>query len=261
MSPGSPPPISIVVPTYREALNIEPLVHRTFAALGEAGLDAEMIIVDDESGDGTEEVVGRLAKNFPIRLLSRKTERGLASAVLHGFAHAKHDVFVVLDADLQHPPESIPALIAPLVADKADFVIGSRYAPGGEINTHWTRRRRLNSRIANLLARPLLSVHDPMSGFFALRRDTWRRAGDITPIGYKIALELAVRARCKRCAEIPITFDTRHAGHSKLSLRQQLHYLRQLTRLYWFRHKIPLVVALTILVPLAAVVVTGQDRQ
>lgn len=244
MSPGSAPPISIVIPTYREAPNIDPLVHRTFAALADAGIEAEMIIVDDHSGDGTEKIVGRLAKQFPIRLLSRTIERGLASAVLHGFAHANHDIFVVLDADLQHPPEAIPAIVAPLTDDVADFVIGSRYAPGGKINTRWTVRRRLNSRIANLLARPLLSVHDPMSGFFALRRDTWRRAGDITPIGYKIALELAVRARCKRYAEIPITFDTRHAGQSKLSLRQQLHYLRQLAHLYWFRHKIPIIIAL-----------------
>lgn len=228
-------PISIVVPVYREAINIEPLVRRTFAALRQAHLEAELILVDDDSGDGTVEIVDRLAAVFPVRLSVRRRQRGLASAVLHGFAQASNDVLVVMDADLQHPPEAIPSLVHPIATGDADIVFGSRYVPGGAVVRQWSYLRRIGSHVATLLARPLVPVRDPLSGFFALHRDTWRRAGKLKPTGYKIGLELAVRARCNRCVEVPITFSTRRAGRSKLTIHPQLQYLYQLIRLYCYR--------------------------
>ena len=227
--------LSVIVPTFREAPNIRPLVERVFEATSGAGLEAEMIIVDDDSGDGTEAEVEALRGDYPVRLLVRRGERGLSGAVLAGFKEARHDRFVVLDADLQHPPEMIPALASRLDEPECDFVIGSRYARQGGVAEEWPWYRRIVSGVATALARPLAPLSDPMSGFFALERSTWRRCARLNPIGYKIGLELYVKARCRRPAEVPIAFGARAAGTSKLSLREELRYLRHLGRLYWFR--------------------------
>lgn len=229
------PPASIIVPTFREAANLPALLRRTLAAVAEAGRPAEVIVVDDDSRDGTEAIVAELAAKHPVRLIVRRHERGLSSAVLAGLAEARYDRFVVLDADLQHPPEMIPALLDRLEDEACDFVIGTRYGTGGEIGETWPLRRRLASRLATVLARPLAPLTDPMSGFFALRRETWERAAKLSPIGYKIALELYVKGRCRRPAELPIRFEPRLAGESKFGLRQQLQYARHLARLYHFR--------------------------
>ena len=233
--PPNPPSISIIVPTYREAENLRPLTRRVFGALREAGLDAELIIVDDNSCDGSAEIVDELRGRYPVRIVVRTAERGLSSAVLRGFAEARHDILVVLDADLSHPPEVIPELVRCIHRGNADFVIGSRYVTGAHIEANWSFLRRLNSWAATLLARPLTPVRDPMSGFFALPRTTLNRAAPLDPIGYKIALELMVKARCRTCVEVPITFADRTAGASKLTFAQQARYLRHLTRLYWYR--------------------------
>lgn len=228
--------VSIIVPTYREAPNIEPLVRRAFAATRKAGIEAEMIVVDDNSQDGTDRIVHDLAANYPVRILVRKEDRGLSSAVVAGFKQATLDRLLVLDADLQHPPEMIPKLVAALDDPTCDFVVGSRYGTGGAIADSWPWYRRLGSFAATLLARPLTPIRDPMSGFFALRRSTWEQAAQrVSPLGYKIGLELYVKARCKNPIEIPIRFESRAAGESKLSFRTQLAYRRHLRRLYVFR--------------------------
>ncbi len=226
---------SIIVPTYHEAPNIEPLVTRLFAATAQAGIEVELIIVDDNSQDGTEEIVERLRKQYPVRLVVRRGERGLSGAVLAGFREARCDKFVVLDADLQHPPEMVPQVLARLDQGDCDFVIGTRYAGAGSVAGDWPVVRRLGSAVATLLARPLARLSDPMSGFFALHRRTWEQAAPLDPIGYKIALELFVKGRCRRPAEVPITFATRTAGESKASFAEGRRYLRHLARLYRFR--------------------------
>ncbi|UCG16951.1 MAG: polyprenol monophosphomannose synthase [Phycisphaerales bacterium] len=233
--PPNRPRVSIIVPTYREADNLRPLTRRVFEALREARLDAELIIVDDNSCDGSAEIVDELRAQYPVRIVVRTTERGLSSAVLRGFAEARHDILVVLDADLSHPPEMIPELVRCIDRGHADFVIGSRYVTGAHIEASWSFLRRLNSRVATLLARPLTPARDPMSGFFALSRATLSRAAPLDPIGYKIGLELMVKARCRTCVEVPITFADRTAGASKLTFAQQVRYLRHLMRLYRFR--------------------------
>lgn len=225
--------ISIVVPALNEAENIPLLLPRVAEAM--KGRDWEMLIVDDNSRDNTPGVCAELAKTFPLKLLVREhPTHGLSGAVLHGFAHATGDIFVVMDADLQHPPEKLPDLIDALAQGPADFALGSRYA-GGSMEGEWGAFRRFNSNIATALARPFSGgVKDPMSGFFALRRSTFERAERLSPLGYKIALELMCKCRVKHVQEVPIHFGLRQRGQSKLSMKQQFHYLQHLSRLYDF---------------------------
>ncbi len=206
-----------------------------FAALAQTGRQAELILCDDNSQDGTEAIVETLRERYSVRLIVRKEERGLSSAVLAGFREARYDQFVVLDADLQHPPEMIPALLDRLDEGDCDFVIGTRYSAQGVIEDGWPLLRRVGSRLATLLAKPLVPLSDPMSGFFALPRTVWERAEALNPVGYKIALELYVKGRCRNPAEIPIRFGTRLAGESKLNYGEKIRYLQHLVRLYRFR--------------------------
>lgn len=230
-------PVSIVVPTYREAENIPVLTERLFSTLSAAGARAELIIVDDDSRDGTEEAVRRLEARYPVRLIVRTGERGLSSAVMRGFEGAGHDLLVCMDADLSHPPESVPELIKAITDHGADFCIGSRYVEGGRTKGDWSLLRKINSLGATWLARPLTSARDPMAGFFCLRREIFENAKNagLNPIGYKIALEIMVKAGCRRVVEVPIEFSDRLHGQSKLTFRQQLLYLRHLIALYGFR--------------------------
>jgi dolichol-phosphate mannosyltransferase len=223
--------VSIIVPTYREAENLRPLVDRIRQVLPALNRPWEVIIVDDDSRDGSDQVIADLAsEGLPVRLMTRVGRRGLSSAVLEGFGLASGEVLVCMDADLSHPPEAIPALLACLEAG-ADFAIGSRYVPGASTDESWGPFRWLNSKVATLLARPFTKVRDPMAGFFALPRAVFRRAEQLSPVGYKIALELIVKCRCRDIREVPIHFANRQFGQSKLSLREQVNYLKHLKRL------------------------------
>jgi dolichol-phosphate mannosyltransferase len=232
---GETPKVSVVIPTFREAANLVVLMPRVAEVLEQAGLAAEIIVIDDDSRDGTPTVCQELARRHPVRLITRTNERGLATAVIRGLREARGDVLAVMDADLSHPPEALPRLVAAACEPATDFVIGSRYVAGGAIDQSWSLYRRLNSSGASLLARGLTSARDPMAGFFALRRTTFERAAELQPLGYKIGLELMVRCRCRRVVEIPIEFQDRLRGESKLSLTQQALYLRHLGRLYAFK--------------------------
>jgi dolichol-phosphate mannosyltransferase len=141
-----------------------------------------------------------------------------------------------MDADLSHPPEKLPELIAQLQSGAADFAMGSRYVPGGSTEQGWGLGRWLNSKVATLLARPFTTSHDPMSGFFAMKRQQFLQAEALSPIGYKIALELLVKGRCRKLAEIPIHFANRTRGQSKLSLREQWNYLKHVKRLADYKY-------------------------
>ena len=209
------------------------LAPRIAAAVG--GRAYEILIVDDSSEDGTVAVCEELRKRFPLRLISRRPRNGLSGAVLDGMRDAAGEYLVVMDADLQHPPERICDLIVALERDETDFAIGSRYVAGGTAGERWSIFRRVNSSLATLLARPFAGrTRDPMSGFFALRRETFERGRNLTPLGYKIGLELMCKCGVQRPLEIPIHFGARHAGRSKLNLKQQFKYLEHLSRLYDF---------------------------
>jgi dolichol-phosphate mannosyltransferase len=229
------PFVSIIIPALEEAANLPLLIPRIAAAM--RGRPYKVLIVDDDSRDGTAAVCDGLAKTYPVSLHTRRRSAdGLGGAVLAGFSLARGELLVVMDADLQHPPEALPALLAPLESGDADFTLGSRHAPGGTVAERWGLLRRLNSRVATLLARPFAgrSLTDPMSGYFALRRDLLDTAERLTPLGYKIALELMCKCRARLVAEVPIHFGARARGRSKLTLAQQFKYLEHLSRLYDF---------------------------
>ena len=229
------PGVSVVVPTYREAENLPELVGRLAAAL-EPGHRWEVVVVDDDSRDGTAEICAALAADHPLRLVTRVGERGLATAAVRGLTEATGAVRVVMDADLSHPPEAVPALVAAVTGPgAADFAIGSRYTPGGAVDAGWGPLRRLNSKAATVLARGLTAAADPLAGFFALRAETFEACPPLDPVGYKIGLELLVKAGVRAVAEVPITFRDRTRGSSKLTVAQQLAYLRHLGRLYGYR--------------------------
>ena len=230
------PGVSIIVPTYREAANLRPLTQRVALAMAEHTW--ELLIVDDDSRDGSTDIVGELAGEFPIRIEIRTgVPRDLSHAVLHGVREARHNRLVVMDADLSHPPESIPDLLAAL-DNRAEIAVGSRRAQGGETDAAWSTWRRVNSSVAIFLAKPLVACADPMSGFFAIDRTSLPDFAALRPVGFKIALELMVRGRL-RVVEVPITFADRSRGHSKMNWRQQLAYLRHLHRLYLTRFEWP----------------------
>lgn len=226
------PSLSIAVPTYNERDNLRPLVDRLRQVFREA--PPTLIVVDDNSPDGTADVARELASDYPIDLVVRTAERGLATAIIAGLARATTDIVVVMDADLSHPPEAIPTLVEALAKDAAvQMSIGSRFVPGGEVDLDWPLHRRMVSRVGRWLAAPLSprGVRDVVSGFFAVRRAALR-LGDLKPIGYKIGLELIVRHRWTRIVEVPIRFSDRKAGHTKLNFSENLRYLRHLLRLY-----------------------------
>jgi dolichol-phosphate mannosyltransferase len=230
------PQVSIIVPALNEASNLAPLAEQIDAALRDREGGYEVLIVDDNSQDQTPAVAEELSRKFPVRLIVRQQPKnGLSGAVLCGMAQARGEYLVVMDADLQHPPGKLPELLASLENDDADFALGSRYMPGGSTGEKWGVFRKINSRIATLLARPFAGrVTDPMSGFFALKRQTYENAQRLTPLGYKIALELMCKSRVQRVGEIPIHFAERTRGESKLTFKEQFRYLEHLSRLYDF---------------------------
>ena len=170
------PAVSIVVPTYNERERLEEFVRAVFDVLSTRHLAAELVIVDDNSPDGTGALADRLARELPIRVVHRPGKLGLGGAVMAGFAAATGDVLGVMDADLSHPPEAIPAVIRALEETGADIVVASRYVPGGGTR-NWPLSRAVMSKAACLLARPLTPVRDAASGFFVLRREALQAVG------------------------------------------------------------------------------------
>ncbi len=231
--PVPPPAVSLIVPTYREAESLPALLDRVGRLRAESGIPGELVLVDDDSRDGTEELVRSRGEEW-VRLIVRRGRRDLSLAVLEGFGAARGEIFAVMDADLSHPPEVLPRMVAAL-HDGYDFVLGSRYVPGGSMDKDWGVVRRTMSRTGMLTARVLTPVRDPMSGFFALRRTALEAAGPLDPIGYKIGLELLTKCRPQRVLEVPIHFTDRRAGRSKFNVAQQLRFLRHVWRLVRYR--------------------------
>lgn len=244
---------SIIVPAYKEAGNLDALNRRVFAAVEKNGFakgTVELIVVDDNSRDGSVEVIEKLkGEGYNCQILVRTKERGLSSAVIHGFKNAKGKYFLVMDADLQHPPESVPQLLKAFDNQKetVEFVLGTRYGAGVAIDKDWPLHRRVISWGARMLARPLTPLSDPMSGFFGLRRDVFARGEkDVSAIGYKIALELFVKCRVKSFHEVGFSFAARTVGESKLTGKVIVHYLKHLKALYRFAYGIWLLVFLLV---------------
>jgi dolichol-phosphate mannosyltransferase len=219
--------VSVIIPTLNEAGNVDAVISGVMDSARRSTFDLEVVVVDDGSIDGTRERVRCWEGLYPVRLVVRDGKRGLASAVQAGARAAKGDVLVVMDADLSHEPEAIARLVEPVMAGACDMVIGSRYAPGGA-TPGWSLSRRLSSRLATALAGLFTDVRDPLSGFFAVRRELLLNLhGDVT--GFKIGLEILARGSGSlQVLETPIIFHKRRQGGSKLSLPVVLDYLRQL---------------------------------
>ncbi len=225
--------ISVIIPTFNEAAVIQETLRRAAAALRSAGEEFEIVVVDDSSADGTAERVESLAAEVPVLVLRRPGRLGLATAVLDGGATARGDIWAVMDADLQHPPEVL-APLAKAMREGADLAIGSRYVPGGG-TSDWTWVRRMISRTATHMAATVLplklaSVGDPMSGLFMIRKSALENS-HLNPLGYKILLEIIAKAHYRKLVEVPYVFQEREKGASKLGARQYLEYLQHLLRL------------------------------
>jgi dolichol-phosphate mannosyltransferase len=233
MSSSAVRKLGLVIPTLNEAGNIPVLLSRIHSALAQSAVDYEIIVVDDDSQDGTAEVVSRLAaRDTRVRLLVRRGERGLAGAVIRGWEHTNADLLGVIDADLQHPPEVLPSLLAP-VEHGADIAIASRYVNGNGAK-EWNKFRLFVSRCGTWATAPLqrngLRIKDPLSGFFLVRRECI--AGiHLQPEGFKILLEILVKGRIRKAVEVPFHFGTRHSGKSKADLKIAIQYFSLLGKL------------------------------
>jgi dolichol-phosphate mannosyltransferase len=225
--------LGLVVPTLNEAGNIPVLLDRIRESLTSTRIGYEILVVDDDSQDGTANVVKEYAKqDARVRLFVRKGSRGLAGAVIHGWKHSDADLLGVIDADLQHPPEVLPSLVAP-VLDGADITIASRYASGNGVS-EWNKFRLFVSRAGTLATAPLqrkdLRVKDPLSGFFIVRRECIDGL-ELQPEGFKILLEILVKGRIRKAIEVPFEFGNRHAGKSKADFKVALQYFTLLGKL------------------------------
>jgi dolichol-phosphate mannosyltransferase len=227
-----PFPFSIVIPTYNEAAGIGKLLHALNAVFTQNGLDGEIIVVDDNSPDGTGDVVEQLARELPVRCLHRSGKLGLSSAVIEGWKIARPQSVALgaMDADFSHDVNALPKMVAALQSQEYGLAVGSRYVAGGGI-ANWPTRRIITSKVACWLARPLTNVRDVTSGYFLVRRDALDGV-ELDPIGFKIGLEVIAKARYGRAMEIPYVFTDRVSGQSKLNEREIFNYIKQLTRLY-----------------------------
>jgi len=227
--------LSIIIPTYNERENIRKLIEMLERIL--VDIDFEIVVVDDNSPDGTGEVAEELAKQYGnIRVIHRPGKLGLASAVIDGIRNSDGRYICVMDADLQHPPQVIPRMLR--YADKGyDLIVASRYTEQGGV-LGWSLRRKITSRIATILAKILIpasrKTSDPMSGFFMFRRGIVR-VESLDPVGYKILLEILAKGKYEKVIDIPYVFQRREIGKSKLSSKEILEYVKHLIKLKCIR--------------------------
>ncbi|MBI4355026.1 MAG: polyprenol monophosphomannose synthase [Candidatus Omnitrophica bacterium] len=224
---------SVIVPTYNERQNIVELVEAVAEVL--EGCSFDMIVVDDDSSDGTADAVAALATTRPwLSVIRRQAEPSLGGSVMDGLQRAHGRVLCVMDADLSHDPALLSELVA-RVRGGAELAIGSRRVPGGGAEA-WPWHRRCLSDAGNRLARWLLQVPlaDTTSGYFAMDRRFYERVRDsVRPRGYKILLEFCVRGRPRTVVELPYLFRDRQHGDSKLTPRVMMDYLCMLGELTW----------------------------
>lgn len=228
--------VTVVVPTYNERENLPDLLDRINAVLSDVSDRYEVIVVDDDSPDRTWEVAERYAQEYPVRVVRRTEETGLASAVVRGIAEAAYDTVIVMDGDLQHPPESVLELIV-AIERGADIVVGSRFTTGGSPG-EFGLIRLLTTFVANFLAKVLFpevrALTDIQSGFFAVRTHIVDQAV-LNPVGYKILLEILVKCDYEQIEEVGYEFRPRGGGQSNMDVWTILAYLYHLWLLKRYR--------------------------
>ena len=218
--------LSVILPTFKERGNVAELVRRLDAAL--TGTRWEAIFVDDNSPDGTASVVKDIAAHDPrVRCIRRVGRRGLAGACIEGMLSSSAPFVAVMDADLQHDATVLPKMLATLNAGTADLVAATRYVEGGSAESFGEARGAI-SRLATRITHSVLgiSLSDPMSGFFMLRRDKFDEiAPRLSPAGFKILLDIVTAGNHLRIAEQPFVFGARHAGESKFNAQVGIEFL------------------------------------
>ena len=225
--------LGLVIPTLNEAGNIAAALQRVRASLDPLGATYDITVVDDDSRDGTAQVVQEIAAQDPrVKLLVRRGERGLAGALIYGWQHTDAELLAVIDADLQHPPELLSDLLKAM-HQGYDIAVASRYITEDAVKG-WNPIRRLVSMLGTWVTLPLqkrnIRIKDPLSGFFVVRR-TCIAGIPLHSQGFKILLEILVRGRIRSAAEVPFSFGLRYAGKSKASLKVALDYFSLLGRL------------------------------
>lgn len=222
---------SIVVPTYNEAGGIERLIRSLSEVFAQHNLDGEIIVVDDNSPDGTGAIVDRLSTELPVRCLHRPGKLGLSSGVIEGWKFARPDseALGAMDADFSHDINIVPKMVK-AIEDGYGLAVGSRYVAGGGI-TNWPFKRIVTSKIACMLAQPLTRIKDITSGYLLVRREALENV-ELDPIGFKIGLEVIAKAHYGKAIEIPYVFTDRIVGESKLNQKEIFNYLKQLRKLY-----------------------------
>jgi len=244
--------VSVIVPTYNERENIDELLSRIDASL--KGVDYEVIVVDDSSPDGTAEHVIELSSKYPVRLVKRAGKLGLSSAILDGVKVCEGEYVVVMDADLQHPPEVIRDLLQRV--RECDVVIASRYVRGGG-TAGFPLVRRVISLGATFMARILIPqarrVKDPLSGFFLVKKAVIEKTKLAVPSGYKVLIEVLSQHDNLKICEVPYIFRARVRGKSKLSEKEILNFVKQLLIIMPDYYKFAVVGASGVLVNLGVV--------
>ena len=223
---------TVIVPTYNEAENIEPLVRELERVL--KNFNFNILFVDDNSPDGTAERVEALARHKRnISCLKRENKRGLSSAVLDGVMSCNSHFFAVIDGDLQHDTQLLPIMFDLMNEDKADLIIASRYISGGDISS-WRLDRKFLSVLSNYFSSMVLkeNLSDPMSGFFACKTKTFiRSAPQMSRIGFKVLFDYLISTDIElRITEIPLCFKSRNAGSSKLNISVAFDFLKLLLK-------------------------------
>ena len=226
--------LSLVIPTYNEKENIQKLIKKIQREFKKNKIKGEIIVVDDNSPDGTGRILENLKKEQKnLKVIHRKGKLGLSSAVLEGWKIAEGEILGVMDADLSHPPEKLKQLFWAIEKENIDLAIGSRYIKGGKI-IGWNFKRKLMSRVATLLARIYTNVKDPMTGFFLIKKECVKDA-KLNPKGFKILLEVIIKAKYKKIKEIPITFINRKKGKSKAGIKEIFYYLQNLAGYVFYK--------------------------
>ncbi len=216
--------VSLITPTYNEKENVAPLAAEIFETLAvHPHIDLELIVVDDNSPDGTGQAAEALKDQYPVQVIHRPGKLGLGSAVMEGFARSERPYLGVIDADLSHDPVILPQLINGL--NEYDITIGSRFGSSSHVED-WALHRKLISLIGVSCARLITGVEDPLSGYFFLHRSVLESV-NLTSSGYKILLEILVKGRYQTHHSIPFVFRNRQFSRSKLNMREHLLFSKQ----------------------------------
>lgn len=229
------PDLSIIIPTFNEEENIQDTIQKISHTLRLTSTLFEIIVVDDSSTDKTQQIViDLIARRYPVVLVTRTKDPGLSQSVLEGINRARGSVVVVTDADLSHDTTLIPSMYNEIKTNNFDIIIGSRYIKGGGIKD-WPLKRRIISWGATFLSKILFpQITDPVSGFFAIKKDIVLHTPHIVPKGYKILLEFLGKCRWYTCKEIPYIFQNRQRGHSKLKTSTMINFVKQLINIALF---------------------------